>query len=62
MNADQIAAIKQLIRSIKIEKQDLQAQKIELNETHDTAIANINARIDVINAQILTLKEGIEGE
>jgi len=58
MNPSQIAAIKQIIKDIKIEKQDLQT----LRNTCNIQIANINARIDVINADILTLKEGIADE
>ena len=60
MNSTQENALKQRLVSIRIEKQTLQEQKAEINAERDTAIANINARIDAINTEILTLKEGLE--
>lgn len=60
MNTAQTNELKQLLVSLKIEKQDLQAQKVALNAEHDEKISAINARIDVINAKILTIKEGVE--
>ena len=60
MNNEQKDKLRQMLASLRIEKQDLQAQKVELNETHNATITAINDRIAVINKEILSIKEGIE--
>ena len=60
MNQTQTNKLRQMLASLRIEKQDLQAQKVELNETHNSTITAINDRIAVINQEILSIKEGIE--
>ena len=60
MNPTQRQKIQNMLVDLRIEKQDLQAQKVELKSDYDTTIDNINARIAVINEEILSIKEGIE--
>ena len=42
MNNKQKKIIRDTLASLRIEKQDLQAQKQELKDTYDEQIANIN--------------------
>lgn len=60
MNISQTNELKNMIISLKIEKEDLQNQKIELNAEHDLHIEAINARINIINTKLVELKEGLE--
>jgi hypothetical protein len=59
MNNAQTQELKNMIASLRIEKDDLQAQKIELNAEHDFKIDAINARIDLINIKLVELREDL---
>jgi hypothetical protein len=59
MNASQEKELRNMIASLKIEKNDLQEQKAELNAEHDLRIEAINERINVINIKLVELKEGL---